>query len=209
MKTRSRYLNWIAFSAVVLFAAPAWCTTVTVAVSPSNPLLELGQEILFSQTAPGAQLGSLFQIAVEDQATNSGTSTPTFTLTIDDVTDNVSATFDGTFTAPKKGGIGGTLSFLGTVTQIHGVDFVTIQQGVYTIGIAPSFDLNAFNVTNSFTTTGIGGPGTGVGKVDLMSGIIVSSVPEPGTWTAVGLGFALLLAAASLRRRSARHQRDS
>jgi len=174
-----------------LASLPALADTVTISTSPQSPILEPGEEILFGTQSPNVSLGSLFNILVEDQAVTSTTSTPTFNLTIADAADNISATFKGTFVGPIGGGVGGTIDFSGTVKDINGVDFVTVTQGVYTIGIAPSFILNAEQATDN----------GGVGKSDFMSGIMTSSVPEPATFTLAGL--ALLLLACAGRRRVA------
>jgi hypothetical protein len=195
------------FTAATLFSLSVFADTVTITTAPLSPILEPGEQIIFGTQSPDVSLGSLFDILVEDQAVTTTTSTPNFTLTIADSADNVSATFNGTFEGPSGGGVGGEIIFGGTAEVINGVDFVTVKQGVYTIGLAPTFYLNGDDSTTGFSTTGVApGGGGGVGKVDLMSGIIVSSVPEPSTCFLAGAGF-LLMAGFARRRLTAARQK--
>jgi len=170
-------------TAAALFSLSAFAGTITITTAPLSPILEPGEQIIFGTQSPGVSLGSLFDILVEDQAVTSTTSTPKFTLTIADAADGVSATFNGTFDGPEGGGVGGEVIFGGTPEVINGVNFVTVTQGVYTIGLAPSFYLNG--------DAGVASGG-GVGKAEFTSGIIVSSVPEPSTCFLAGIGFILI-----------------
>jgi len=179
-------------AAAALFSLSAFADTVTITTAPQSPILEPGEQIIFGTQSPDVSLGSLFDILVEDQAVTSTTSTPKFTLTIADSADGVSATFNGTFDGPAGGGVGGEVIFAGPAAVINGVNFVTVKQGVYTIGLAPTFYLNGDDSTTGLSTAGAAPGSGGVGKADLMSGIIVSSIPEPSTCFLAGLGFILI-----------------